>query len=83
MLKNLLQMHLKLPPKRAIQKAAGATGDLTGNKLGDKITKVSRTTSQNNSETVENETKTTLSMIKKYPRKDIYLQKKDRKLLMI
>ena len=43
--------------KRAIQKTAEVTGDLTGNKIADKITKVSRTSPQNISETVSNETR--------------------------
>ena len=47
------------PPKttleRAIQKAAEATGDLIVNKIADKITKVSKNSSQNNSGTVTNE----------------------------
>ena len=34
---------LKTVSKRAIQRAAEATGDLVGNKIADKITKVSRT----------------------------------------
>ena len=60
---NLLQTHLKLS-KIAIQKTAEATGDLIGNKIVDalaelynnKITKVSRASSQISSETVRNET---------------------------
>ena len=47
---------LKTVSKRAIQKAATATGDLIGNKIADKITKLSRGSPQNNSETVESET---------------------------
>ena len=47
------------PPKttseRAIQKAAEATSDLTVNDIADKITKVSKNSSQNNSGTVTNE----------------------------
>ena len=35
-LKNLQQMQ-KIASKRAIQKTAEATGDLTGNKIADKI----------------------------------------------
>ena len=54
MLNNLLQVHLKLLQKRGIQKIAEATGDLIGNKIADKIIKVSRTSPQNNSETVTN-----------------------------
>ena len=41
--------------KRAIQKTAEATGDLIGNKSADRITKVSKTSSQNNSQTITNE----------------------------
>ena len=40
--------------KRGIQKIAEATGDLIGNKIADKIIKVSRMSPQNNSETVTN-----------------------------
>ena len=46
---------IKTVPKRAIQKTAEATGDLTGNKIDDKITRVSRTSPMNNSETNEEE----------------------------
>ena len=38
-----------------IQKAAEATGDLIGNKIADRITKVSKNLEQNNSETVTDE----------------------------
>ena len=37
------------------QKTAEATGDLIGNKITDKITKVSKNSHQNTSETVTNE----------------------------
>ena len=71
--KQLLQIHLKLSQKRAVQKTAVATGDLIGNKIAHaewsktlelnwrtklydvKITKISKTSLQNNSETVTNE----------------------------
>ena len=43
----------KTVSKRAIQKIAEATGDLTGNKIAYKITKVSKTSPQNSSKTVE------------------------------
>ena len=47
-------MHLlKISSKRVIQKTAEATGDLIGNKFADKITRVSKTLSQNNLETNE------------------------------
>ena len=39
-LNNLQQMHLKLPQKELFKKTAKATGDLTGNKVADKISKV-------------------------------------------
>ena len=57
--------------KRAIKKTAKATGDLIGNKIANKITKISRTAQQ-----------IIQRMIKKYLKKDIYLQKKSRKLLI-
>ena len=44
-------MYLKLLHKRTIQKAAEATSDLIGNKILDKIAKVSKTLPKNNSET--------------------------------
>ena len=50
MLNNLLQMHLKLLQKRAIQKTAKTTVDLIGNKIADKVTRVSKTLPKNNSE---------------------------------
>ena len=68
MLNNLLQM--KTVSKRAIQKTAEATDDLIGNKIADSITKVSKTSPQNNSETNE-----------KHIVKNIYLQNKE--ILMI
>ena len=37
------------------QKIAEATGDLIGNKIANKITKASRSSPQNNSETITNE----------------------------
>ena len=63
---------LKTASKRAIQKIAEAIGDLIGNEIADKITRVSKTSPQNNSET--NEEKIL---------RERYLQKKDRNLLMI
>ena len=47
---------LKALSKRAVQKTAEGTGDLIGNKIADKITKVLRTSSQNTSERVPSET---------------------------
>ena len=68
MLNNLLQ--IKAVSKRAIQKRAEAADDLIGNKIADSITKVSKTSPQNNSETNE-----------KHIVKNIYLQNKE--ILMI
>ena len=51
MLNNLLQMHLKL-----LQKEQLVTGDLIGNKTADKITRVTKTSSHNNSEKNEEQT---------------------------
>ena len=39
---NLLQVHLKLLLKKAIQKTAEVTGDLIRNKIADKIIIVSK-----------------------------------------
>ena len=59
MLNNLPQMHLKLFQKKQFKKMSEATGDLIGNKNGNKIadetTRVSNTLPQNNSETNEEE----------------------------
>ena len=46
---------LKTSSKRVIQKAAEAAGGLIGNKTSNTITKVSKNSQQNNSETVTNE----------------------------
>ena len=45
----------KASSKIVIQKTSEATDDLIGNKIVDKITKISKTSQQNNSETVTNE----------------------------
>ena len=46
---------LKTNLKRVIQKTAEAIGDLIGNKIAVKITKISKTLQQNNSEILKNE----------------------------
>ena len=63
---------LKSDPKTAIQKTAEATSDLIRNKIADKI-----------SETSPQENLGTATNWKKYFKKYISPQKKDRKLLMI
>ena len=46
---------LKTSSKNVIQKTAETTGDLTGNKITNRSTKVSRGSPQNNSEIITNE----------------------------
>ena len=55
MLKKSASEALKTSSKRVIQKTAEATDDLIENKIADKITKVSKTSSLKNSETNEEE----------------------------
>ena len=57
MISNLPQMSqiFKNASKRVIHKTAQATGDLIGNKIANKITKVLKNSQQNNLETVTNE----------------------------
>ena len=69
---------IKTASKRAIQKTAEATGDLVGNKIADKITSVSKKYSTK--ELPNNETEEDIEITAH--KKDIYLQKKDSKLLM-
>ena len=54
MLNNLLQNGLKML-QRAIQKTAEKNGELTDNKIADRITKVSKTSPKNNSQKNEDE----------------------------
>ena len=68
---------IKTASKRAIQKTAGATGDLIDNKIADKITSFSKNSSeklhsQNNEANGESEA----------AKERYYLQRKDNKLLM-
>ena len=44
---------IKTASKRAIQESAEATGDLIRNKIADKITRISKNSQHNNSETSE------------------------------
>ena len=68
---------IKTVSKRAIQKTAEATDELIGNKIADKMTNVSK---KSNKELPNDETEVLLKQL--LLRKDIYLQKKDNKLLM-
>ena len=63
----------KIASKRAIQKTAEATEDLIGNKIADKITSYSKKRQMKH---------TQMMLPMKYQKKDIYLHKKDKKLLM-
>ena len=76
--KKYAKHTLKTSSKRVIQKTEEATGDLIGNKIANKITKAPQKSQENNSKTVTNESD------KKIPKEVyIYLQKKDRNLLII
>ena len=46
---------LKTTPKKGIKKKAEVTRDLVGNKIANRITKVSKSPLQNNSKTITNE----------------------------
>ena len=52
MLNDLLQIQLK-PHQKEYFKTAEGNGDLIGNKIADKITRASKTSPKNNSETNE------------------------------
>ena len=67
-----IQDAIKTASKRAIQKTAEATGDLIGNKIAEKIA----------SATKNIKSYFQMKLIMKYQKKDIYLHKKDSKLLM-
>ena len=63
--------------KQEFQKTTESTGDLIGNKIADRVTKFSRNSQQNRSETVTNK-----HLYHVYLMKEIYLQKRCRKLLI-
>ena len=58
----------KTAGKKILKETAKATGDLIGNKIADKITSASKNH--------------TMKLIMKYQKKDIFILKKDKKLLM-
>ena len=66
----------KTSSKSVIQKTGEAIGGLIGNKIVDKSIKITK----RDSKVIQKHLQ--MSMIKKYLKKDIYLQKEDRKLLM-
>ena len=67
---------LKTSSKRVIQKTAEATGILIGNKIANKTMEVSKIYNRIIHRQLQ------MSMIKKYLKKNMYLQKKDKKLMM-
>ena len=77
MLIYLQQMHSKFLQKEQFKKEQKQLVIWLEIKSLVKIMKISRTSQENNLETVTN------SMIKKCLKKDVYLQEKERKLLMI
>ena len=54
-LSNLQQIHLKLLQKESFKKKAEATEDLIGDKIAERIKKLSKSLRQKNSETITNE----------------------------
>ena len=66
---------IKTASKRAIQKTAEVTCNLINNKIADKLQTLQRNLPRNY---IQKKKK----LIMKYQKKDIYLQKKDNKLLM-
>ena len=66
---------IKTALKRVIQKTAEATVDLIGNKIADKTTNVSKKHKTVNQKQI-------MTVKRTYQKRDIYLQKKDNKLLM-
>ena len=69
--------ELKTSSKRVTQETAEATGDLIGNEIANRITKSQKFHRRINQKQLQ------MNMMKKYLKIDIYLQRKDRKLLMI
>ena len=67
---------LKTSSKRIIQKTAETTGDLIGKKVANRITKVSKIHHKIFHRQLQ------MGTIKKHQKKDMYLQKKKKKLLM-
>ena len=72
---------IKTTSKKAIQKTAEATGDLTRNKIADKITNASKKSNNNNNNNDDDDDDDDDEKLTIF-KKDIYLQKKENKLLM-
>ena len=75
--KHFIINAVKAFSKRAIQKAVVATSDLIGNKIVDKITQQFCESQKPQKRIIQQ------IMKKKFSKKDIHLQNKNRKLLMI
>ena len=73
---------IKTTSKKAIQKTAEATGDLTRNKIADKITNASKKSNNNNNNNDDDDDDDDDDEKLTTFKKDIYLQKKENKLLM-
>ena len=69
---------IKTASKRGIQKTAETTRDSIGNKIADKII----STSENLQKSCTQKNCHQMKLIMRYQKKDIYLHKKDNKLLM-
>ena len=65
---NVSKKFAKTAGKKILKETAKATGDLIGNKIADKVTSASKNHM--------------MKLIMKYQKKDIFLLKKDKKLLM-
>ena len=65
---DVSEKFAKTPGKKILKETAKATGDLIGNKIADKITSASKNHM--------------MKLIMKYQKKDIFILKKDKKLLM-
>ena len=70
-----VKILLRLLVKKIVHKSAEATGDLIGNKIADKIT-------AKPSKNHKMKKCSQMKLIMKYQKRDIFLQKKDKRLLM-
>ena len=71
---DISKKFAKTAGKKILKKAAKATGDLIGNKIADKITSASKKSKMKKY--------SQMKLIMKYQKKDIFLLKKGKKLLM-
>ena len=75
---------IKTASKKSIQKTAETTSHLIGNKIADKIIRVSKKSGANSEIEVGRASSKDVdsASVKDLPKKDTYLQMKDNKLLM-